>query len=191
MKYGQVTKQRIETRIINSEKYERLVREDKLVLNIGAGHSCIETMVNIDFRELPGVDIVADATHIEIPHGVAKGVFSAHVLEHFPHEKLRRSVLPNWISLLREGGLFRAIVPDAEGMMEACHSSNMSFEDLRTVTFGLQEHEGDFHYTMFSRDSLKALLEEAGLKDVSYVATSRANGLCLEMEVLATSNVQY
>lgn len=185
MRYGRANKELIETRIVNAGKFERLVKENELVLNIGSGCNCIEGMVNLDMRELPGIDVVADAAHIQLPKAVAKGVFSAHVLEHFSHEKLRRSVLPNWVSLLGEGGQFRAVVPDAEGMMQACRRGDMSFEDFRTVTFGLQEYEGDTHYTMFSRDSLKALLEEAGLADVTYIATSRANGLCLEMEVLA------
>lgn len=185
IKYGQSGSQVIETRIVNKGKYDRLLQQNELVLNIGAGHNCIENMINIDVRELPDVDVVADAADIGLPKGIAKGVFCSHVLEHFPHERLRRTILPNWVGLLCDGGFFRAIVPDAEGMLEAHARGDMSFADLRTVTFGLQEYEGDTHYTMFSRDTLKLLLEEAGLHDVSYVATSRANGLCLEMEVFA------
>jgi predicted SAM-dependent methyltransferase len=185
MKYSQLGSKAIETRIINKKKYEQLFLQNELVLNIGSGHNCVENMVNVDMRELPNVDVVADAADIRLPQGIAKGIFCSHVLEHFPHEKLRRTILPNWAGLLCDGGFFRAIVPDAEGMLEAYARGDMSFADLRTVTFGLQEYEGDTHYTMFSRDTLKLLLEEAGLHDINYVVTSRANGLCLEMEVLA------
>jgi predicted SAM-dependent methyltransferase len=162
-----------------------MVQMNELVLNIGSGHKGSDQMLNVDIRELPNVDIVADATDIRLPKGIAQGVFSSHVLEHFPHENLRRVVLLNWVGLLCEGGFFRAVVPDAEAMMAAFTRGDMSFDDLRTVTFGLQEYNGDIHYTMFSKDSLKLLLEEAGLHDIRYVATSRRNGLCLEMEVLA------
>ena len=185
LKHGQKSLHELETRIINKRKYDRMLLEDVLALNIGAGRNCEAGMINIDMRELPGIDIVADATDIKLPKEIAKVVFSAHVLEHFPYEKLRRTVLPNWISLLKVGGCFRAIVPDTEAMMAVCANGTMSFEDFRTVTFGLQEYEGDIHHTMFSRASLKLLLEEAGLRDVCFIATSRANGLCLEMEVLA------
>ncbi len=185
MKYGRTDEQSIKTRIINEEKFERMMKQNELVLNIGAGHKCIPDMINVDRRELPNIDVLADAADVRVPHGIAKGIYSAHVLEHFTHERLRRSVLPGWVALLREGGFFRAIVPDAEGMIDAYVNGRMSFKDLRTVTFGLQEYEGDIHYTMFSRDSLRLLLEEAGLHDVKYIATSRANGLCLEMEVIA------
>lgn len=174
-----------ETRIINRDKFNRLMALKELVLNIGSGNTSSENMINIDMRALPNVDIVADAAQIQLPKGCAKGIYSSHVLEHFPHEQLHRTVLPNWIELLSNGGFFRAVVPDSEGMLEAYVRGKMAFEDLRTVTFGLQEYEGDIHYTMFSRDSLRVLLEQAGLRDVTYVDTSRPNGLCLEMEVLA------
>jgi predicted SAM-dependent methyltransferase len=185
MKYGQFRLHPIDTRIVNRDKYRNMLKNNKLVLNIGSGNNCSKEMVNIDCRDLPEVDIIADASDIQLDKEIAVGIYSSHVLEHFPHEKLRRSVLPNWVSLLRRGGFFRAIVPDAEGMLTAYARGEMSFADLRTVTFGLQEYEGDMHYTMFSRESLSLLLKEAGLGDVKYVATSRANGLCLEMEVLA------
>ena len=188
MKYSQKSvphTQHVETRIVNKQKFDTMVQMNELVLNIGSGHKGSDQMLNVDIRELPNVDIVADATDIRLPKGIAQGVFSSHVLEHFPHENLRRVVLLNWVGLLCEGGFFRAVVPDAEAMMAAFTRGDMSFDDLRTVTFGLQEYNGDIHYTMFSKDSLKLLLEEAGLHDIRYVATSRRNGLCLEMEVLA------
>jgi hypothetical protein len=185
MRYGTTDKKTTDTRIVNRQKFDLLLEKNQIILNVGSGTNISDQMLNIDMRELPGVDIVADAGDIQLPKEIAKEVYSSHVLEHFPHEKLRRSVLPNWVALLQVGGDFRAIVPDAEAMMTACINGTMSFEDLRTVTFGLQEYEGDTHYTMFSRESLKLLLEEAGLRGVTYVATARPNGLCLEMEVLA------
>ena len=185
MRYGQTLPPEVPTRIINQQKYDTLLQQNKLVLNIGCGYQINEGMINIDMRELPGVDVVADATNIDLPKEVAAGITCSHVLEHFPHEKVRRAILPHWVSLLRKGGYFRATVPDAEGMIAAFAEGKMSFENLRTVTFGLQEYVEDFHHTMFSRGSLRQILEEAGLGDVRFVATARPNGACLEMEVFA------
>ena len=86
---------------------------------------------------------------------------------------------------MKEGGYVRAVVPDAESMLRSYVDGSMTFDDLREVTFGLQEYEGDMHYTMFSQGSLKRLLEEAGLKRVQFIAAARPNGKCLEMEVVA------
>jgi hypothetical protein len=60
----------------------------------------------------------------------------------------------------------------------------MSFEELREVTYGTQEYEGDFHYNGFSQATLRALLETAGLTDVSFRASGRRNGMCYEMEIV-------
>ncbi len=94
-----------------------LLQQKKLILNIGSGQKCLENMVNIDIRELPNVDVIADAANIDLPKGIAQGIYSSHVLEHFSHEKLRRSVLPNWVALLCNGGFF------------PCHSSRCRSHD--------------------------------------------------------------
>ena len=39
---------------------------------------------------------------------------------------------------------------------------------------------------MFTPESLKALLEEAGFRDVAFPVIGRPNGRCYEMEVSAT-----
>ena len=48
-------------------------------------------------------------------------------------------------------------------MMLTEHAAGrMSFDDLREVTFGGQEYDGDFHFNMFSRAAICGLLEKAG-----------------------------
>jgi hypothetical protein len=39
---------------------------------------------------------------------------------------------------------------------------------------------------MFTEESLRELLEEAGLVDVVLEASDRANGLCYELQIAAT-----
>jgi hypothetical protein len=59
----------------------------------------------------------------------------------------------------------------------------MSFNDLREVTYGLQEYDGDYHFNMFARDQLAGLLHEAGFVEVAFVVQGRQNGKCREMEI--------
>jgi hypothetical protein len=54
------------------------------------------------------------------------------------------------------------------------------------VTFGGQEYEGDFHFTMFTPSSLTTLVTRAGFADVTVVDRARPNGDCLEFELVAT-----
>lgn len=173
----------MEPRVIDEEKVARAQREG-IRLNIGCGHIPLEGYVNVDVRELPGVDVVAEATRLPFDPGTVTEVFCAHLLEHFPEEQLRRSVLPYWRSLLREGGELRCVVPDAASMIERFSKGGMPFADLREVTFGGQDYDGDFHYTMFSPDSLMGILAGAGFGQVRLTAVGRENGKCLEMEAV-------
>lgn len=170
-------------RIIDPAKLDRSV--GALRLNLGCGHIPLPGYVNVDFRDLPGVDVVAAAGDLPFEPTSVGEIFSSHMLEHFPLEELRRVLLPYWISLLRPGGLFRAIVPDADAMMRAYVAGEMSFADITEVTFGSQDYVGNQHYTMFSQDSIRPLLQQAGLTSFKLIAAGRRNGLCLEMEFSA------
>jgi hypothetical protein len=171
--------------VVNAAKLDAMKAAGAVRLNVGCGHVIEAEYLNVDSRRLPGVDVVADASALQFEPGSVAELYSSHLLEHFPLEQLRRVVLPHWLGLLRPGGILRAIVPDAEGMVAAYAKGELSFEHLREVTFGLQEYEGDFHFNMFSRGALKELLESVGLVDVAYAFTGRRNGHCLDMEIRA------
>ena len=171
----------------------RIVNPDALTsgsgalrVNLGAGHIPLDGFVNVDVRELPGIDVVANVDDLPFEPGSVTEIFSAHTLEHFPHEELRRRLLPYWIGLLRPGGTLRAVVPDMDAMTIAYSKGTMPFDTLRSVAYGGQEYAGDFHFTGFTPATLSALFEEMGLVDATVVAEGRPNGDCLECEVVAT-----
>lgn len=159
--------------------------EGPLRLNLGCGHIALDGYVNVDMRALPGVDVVAPIDGLPFEQGSVAEVFSAHVLEHFPQEQLRRRLLPYWRSLLEPGGVFRAVVPDLEAMTEQLQSGQITFENFRQVAYGGQEYDGDFHFTAFTPGSLSDLLAEAGFVDPQLVERGRPNGDCLEFELTA------
>ena len=64
----------------------------------------MDGFVNVDMRELPGIDVVAPADELPFEPGTVAEIFSSHTLEHFPELELRRRLLPYWFALLREGG---------------------------------------------------------------------------------------
>ncbi len=172
----------VEARVVNTEKLDRM--RDAIRLNLGAGHVGRSDYLNVDARVLEGIDVVADVGHLPFEKGTIAEIYSAHVLEHFPLEQLRTVLLPYWVSLLRPGGAFVAVVPDMETMVNEYVAGRFDFEALREVTYGSQEYEGDFHFNGFSQASIQALLEEAGLTGVAMRAFARRNGMCYEMEVV-------
>lgn len=172
-----------EIKIINEKKMKDM--EDDIRINIGCGNIPVEGYLNLDRRELPGVDIVADATNLPFETGSVGEIFSAHLIEHFPQQEFVRVVLPHWVSLLKPGGRLHATLPDWEAMINEFSKGEYPFEHLRLVTFGAQDYNGDFHYNMFSRESLKKIMQDAGLANITFPVTGRLNDICYEMEVSA------
>jgi predicted SAM-dependent methyltransferase len=176
----------VERKILNTEKVAAQMREFGGVrLNLGCGHIPLDGYLNTDMRALPGVDVVADVSDLPFDAGQAQEIFSAHLLEHFPQERLVRALLPYWFRLLTDGGEFRAISPDGAAMIDASASGTYSYEDFRTVLFGAQEYDGDFHFNLLTPQSLGALLEDAGFNEVRIIEAGRRNGRCFEFEISA------
>lgn len=172
-----------EPKVLNEEKLRACAGDIRL--NLGAGHLPVEGYLNVDARQLDGIDIVADIQALPFGPGEVSAIFCAHLLEHFPLEQARRALLPYWQSLLRPDGRFVAVVPDSEAMLDGYAKGEVSFAELREVTFGGQEYDGDFHFNMYSKESLVALLTEVGFVDAAVTASGRRNGLCYEMQVEA------
>lgn len=168
-------------RIIEAAKME----QGPLRLNLGCGHIPHEDKVNVDRRQLPGVDVVADVDNLPFEPGSIELIYAAHLLEHFPRQYLLDVLLPYWLGLLQPHGALQLVVPDAQAMIAAHAQGEMAFDDLALVTFGKQDYDGDFHYAMYSPETLVALLREAGFAEVELLACDRVNGACREMEVLA------
>jgi hypothetical protein len=70
-------------------------------------------------------------------------------------------------------------------MLTAVATAAYPFEDFREVLFGSQDYDGDFHYNLFTPDSLCRLLQSAGYQDVKVPVRGRRNGKCYEFEVAA------
>ena len=177
-----VKPEKVTIEIIHPEKLAAH-RIEGLRLNLGCGHISKEDYLNVDSRALPDVDIVADISSLPFGPSEVNEIFSSHVLEHFPQEQLRRQLLPYWTSLLKKGGVFVAIVPDADAMIQKYAKGDYLYNDLREVLFGAQDYDGDFHFNMFIPEQMKDLFIEAGLSNFEVIVRGRQNGACLEMEV--------
>lgn len=174
----------IKSKVIDSKKFDVGIKR----VNIGCGHIQPEGYINVDAREIPGVDIISSASELPFENDLLDEIYCSHLLEHFTELELKRVILPHWWSKLNAEGILRIIVPDAQSMMNAYMNGEMNFDDLRKVTYGAQDYGGDFHYTMFTVNSLKKLLVNAGFSPVELIEDNRINGLCREMELIAYKN---
>jgi glycogen(starch) synthase len=156
-----------------------------LRVNLGCGEKPVDGYINVDFRDLPGVDVVADVRNLPFEPGSLAELMSAHLVEHFRQHQLATVVLPYWRTLLAPGGVLRTICPNWEVMLEQLQNGELSFADFKTVTFGLQDYSGDDHFAMYSPATLMAVLREAGFDDFEIVAERRQHGMSPELEVVA------
>ena len=184
LRYGQRPDGRtvLEPRVVNPEALER----SPLRLNIGAGHIPFDDYVNVDMRELPGIDVVA--TVDDLP---------------FEPSTRRRDLQQPHARALPRGGAAPPAAPVLGVAAEAgrhhhdgragrrgdgrrtTQRGEMPFEDFREVLYGAQEYEGDTHFTGFTPGSFCELLREAGFVEPVIVASDRRNGKCKEFEITA------
>jgi predicted SAM-dependent methyltransferase len=190
MRYGASTystenaQLKTKTEILSPEKLAA-ARDHEIRLNLGCGHIPIEGYLNVDRRALPGVNIVAEVDDLPFEEGEVDEIFSAHLLEHFPQEQLRRELLPYFFKLIKKGGKFHAIVPDGQAMTIQAAKDPDYFENFRLVTYGAQDYDGDFHFNMFSPETLTALLQEAGFEKIQIIERGRRNDICYEFEIVS------
>jgi tetrahydromethanopterin S-methyltransferase subunit G len=178
---------------MNETKTAKIINQDKLAamrrsglrINIGCGHIQPKGFVNVDGRELPGIDIIADATNIPLEDGEVEEIFSSHLVEHFTSHILERLLLPYWLNLLKSGGTLTTVAPDGEAMLRAVNDGNMTFDDFREVLFGGQDYDGDFHYNLITPDSFTDVLTRAGFVDIDRIYTGERNGKCFEFKITA------
>jgi len=181
-----------EPHIPDQAAYSRLIEQmhGRVRLNLGCGEKPLPGFVNIDARELPGVDVVADVRRLPYEPGTVAEISTAHLVEHFRTHHFATVVLPYWTSLLRQDGVLRIICPNGEELLRQVSRDELSVEDFRTVMFGLQDYSDDDHLSMYSPDLLRPILESAGFQKVELVTAARQNGLCPEMEMIASGPVR-
>jgi hypothetical protein len=175
----------VRSRILVPAKVEGARASGALRLNIGCGHVPEPDFINVDMRELPNVDVLAEATALPFDTGSVDEIYSAHLVEHFPQEELRCRLLLHWRDLLKPGGRLRAITLDGEAMLAGVAQGLFSFENFREVLFGSQDHKGDFPYNLLTPDGFRRIVEEAGFVDIGIPVRGRRNGRCFEFELTA------
>jgi len=176
-----------EPRIVDPEKYAQRLSEmkDQVKINLGCGETPLPDYLNIDFRQLPEVDVVADVHRLPFDPGTVFEISSAHLIEHFREYHSRVNLLPYWKNLLKPDGQLRTICPNWAAMLEQLNSGVMSLELFKRITFGAQDYEGDDHFAMYTPETLERLFLDAGFRHVEKIVLDRMNGGCPEMELVA------
>ncbi len=103
----------------------------------------------------------------------------------FRRRRCERRLLPYWCSLLAPGGVFRAVVPDVDAMIDSTARRRSRSRTSARSSYGGQEYEGDFHHTAFTPDSLSELLVEGRVRSTS----NSSNGVARTVTVSSSSSL--
>lgn len=134
-------------------------RVAKIRLNLGCGTDIRADFVNIDIRELPGVDVVADVRDLSayFGRGQVDYILALDIVEHFPQSETRE-ILGHWASLLRPGGTLEIQCPDV------AHASRIAYSDdwLIQLIYGAENYPENFHKAGFTLATMMELLDSLG-----------------------------
>lgn len=134
-------------------------------LHLGCADKIIPGFVNVDVRDLPGVDVVADARKLtSFENGSIDLIYACHILEHFPRPQTFSTLL-EWNRVLKPGGVLRIAVPDWDATV-AAYQRTGDYENLLNWIYGGREYGENVHFRQFNFAGLKTLLVEAGFKRV-------------------------
>jgi ubiquinone/menaquinone biosynthesis C-methylase UbiE len=107
-----------------------------LRLNLGSGNRPLPGFVNVDARQLPTVDVVADVRSLPFENGAATEVEASSLLEHFrnPYD-----VLDEIYRVLAPAGILRVRVPSPwaqAGMLDPDHVFLADLKQWREILGG-------------------------------------------------------
>lgn len=169
-------------------------------LDIGCGQNVHESLINLDYRWHPGIDVCWNLRRgLPFPDASMLGIFAEHCLEHFGAQE-GREILRECRRVLAPRGVLRVIVPDGElylrtyvERIEGRSKSLFPYEEDRgsgpaslpmthVNRVFYQDRESLFgHRVMFDYAMLRDRLLEAGFASVQKVAFRQ--GSCRELLV--------
>ena len=152
-------------------------------LHAGCGPQIAAGFVNLDYRWVPGVDVVWDLTRpLPFPAGRFQAIFTEHCLEHFDETDLP-SILLEFHRVLRPGGRIRIVVPSLEihtrrylTAHDAAAGSAEPARDINRVFYSghdwmkRSQWNNDGHHFLHDDASLGSCLATAGFKEIRATA---------------------
>ena len=139
-------------------------------LNLGCGTDIKKEFINIDFRSLPGVNMIADIENLDelFADNTVDEINAYDVLEHFSFIKTT-SVLRNWIKKLKPKGKIIVRVPDLEKILAQLVNYKLPIFEAQRLIYGGQDYEGNFHFAGFTQGLLEGLLLGCGCSEIIQV----------------------
>jgi len=134
---------------------------DLVKLHLGCGKVILPGFVNMDARQLEGVDIVTDVfTLPTVEKNSVDLIYASHIFEHVPRPDTKK-VLTRWYDVLKPGGTLRLAVPNFLAIVEQ-YNEKSNLKELLGLLYGRQDYPGNAHMCTYDMWTLHDLLVEVG-----------------------------
>jgi predicted SAM-dependent methyltransferase len=131
-------------RTVGRSHAERYRGRTDLLINVGAGDAGKPGWINIDGYTAKGISFRCDARRsLPFPDKSARGIFTEHFFEHIDYRQEAPRFLAEARRVLRDDGVLRIIVPDAERYVRAYVEGG--WQDLASIR-PLDPQRKDFHF---------------------------------------------
>jgi predicted SAM-dependent methyltransferase len=147
----------------------KLRSRSPLWIHFGCGDISDSRFINVDARPLAHVDYVTKSPLMPaIPKQSAELIYACHVFEHISHFGDQTRALARWRSILKPGGQLLISVPDFDKIVGLYQRGEREFASLQPALMGGQEYPGNFHFSVFTTDHLRTVLESAGFTNIRH-----------------------
>lgn len=111
----------------------------------------------------PETDLVSDVRFLnDIPDSQVEEIYACHILEHFGRHEVPK-VLAEWYRVLSPNGRLRLAVPNFDACVKYyTQNTEKGINDILGLLIGGQRNQYDFHKMVFTKNSLRKLLQDAG-----------------------------
>jgi len=138
-------------------------------LHVGCGQEAIAGWINVDIRELPGVDRVVDVTE-GLPYSDLAAIYAEHFLEHLSLEQglaflreCRRALTPD--------GVLRLSTPNLDWVYATHYRPERWSSDRESLVDCMQLNRafrGWGHRFLYNRPTLAAAFSSAGFSGITF-----------------------
>jgi predicted SAM-dependent methyltransferase len=156
-------------RRVDEVSYQLPFKEGDRVVELGGGEHPILlpkiTMVNVDVRQVPNVDIVRNLEEDFSDIGQFDGLIAQYLIEHIGWRKLG-VFLKSCFNVLKANSYAVFVMPDTEEQMKLALENSDWDLGVSQMIFGDQNYGDNAHKSAFSKTLISKLLRDAGFSTV-------------------------
>lgn len=137
------------------------IQEDSK-LNIGCGKDIKNDYINIDCRNIEGVDIVTDVYELDLGIKFTSEIYASDFLEHFS-EHDAYYLFTKFVVSLKPGGILDIRVPDLKAVAKRILDYPRNMPMIYRV-YGGQDYPSNFHYWGWTPETFKDMISDFNLE---------------------------